>query len=104
MEFDQPVYLKDENSQEEEAGVLTTCEKAPHYRSDYIVMWVDKNINSGENLIYRSCFHKLNFENVKTLDNPDEYTKYIANKLTKNKVFIVTSGQFAAKVLESTSV
>lgn len=55
-------------------------------------------------MIYRSCFSKLYFNNVKTILAPDDYAEYIKNNLEKKKVFIVSSGQFAGKVLEITSM
>ena len=64
---------------------------------------MDSNIESDENMIYRSCFNKLNFQNLKTFTNPNEFNDYVKNKLTKDKVFIVSSGAHAAKVLEVTS-
>ena len=45
----------------------------------------------------------MNFINIKTIVNPEEYADYVKNNITKDKVFIVSSGQYAAKVLEVTS-
>ena len=55
-------------------------------------MWVDRNVDSEENMIYRSCFGKLDFYNFKSLHNPEEFTEYVKNKLTKEKIYIISSG------------
>ena len=55
-------------------------------------MWVDRNVDSDENMIYRSCFNKLNFYNFKTINNPEDFTEYVKNNIKKDKVFIVSSG------------
>jgi hypothetical protein len=60
-DFDQPVILLGESNFKQQLGVLDSCQEAPSYRVDYQIIWMDGNIGSDENMIYRSCFNKLNF-------------------------------------------
>lgn len=79
MDFDLPVNLSGDHNLKQQSGVLSSCQEAPTYRSDYQLMWVDRNVDSDENMIYRSCFNKLNFKNLKTINNPDFFTEHINN-------------------------
>ena len=70
---------------------MSACPKAST-RSDYALIWMDQNLESVENKIYRSCFEKLGFQEIELSDHINVFKNCLERKKEKDNVFIITSG------------
>ena len=69
-------------------------------RINYQIVWVDANIDSDENQVYKKIIVDLGYQNFKTINNTEEFQQNCMEYLSSSDVYIIVNGMWAETVIK----
>ena len=75
-EFEACINLE-KGTNTEQKKWIDSCDPCPSFREDYQIIWFDPNVKTNENQFYLSTLQKLGFVQIKTINETDQYKKYL---------------------------
>ena len=79
--------------------MYSQCESAVK-RINYQIVWVDANIDSDENQVYKKIIVDLGYQNFKTINNTEEFQQNCMEYLSSSDVYIIVNGMWAETVIK----
>lgn len=75
------------------------CEAAIK-RINYQIVWVDANIDSDENQVYKKMIVDLGYLNFKTISSTEEFGQNCLELISASDLYIIVNGMWAETVIK----